>query len=179
MTKYSTMVKVQAVQEYLELMIGSHEICRRYNISNPCILYKWVHQVQANGYESLKVSHHKHIYSIDFKLKVINYYRTHELGLRKVAIKFGINDSQVFSWYRRYQKEGIVGLRPTHHGRPSKNVMSKPKNHQRKQSLSPTKEEQYKQKIADLEAKLDYQQMELDILKKLQALRQQEEKHKH
>ena len=45
--------------------------------------------------------------------------------------------------------------------------------------IQPTKEEQYKQKIAELEAKVADQEMEIDILKKLRALRQQRGENKH
>ena len=49
----------------------------------------------------------------------------------------------------------------------------------KKSTIKPTKEEQYKQRIADLEARIADQEMEIDILKKLRALRQQRKKNKH
>lgn len=49
----------------------------------------------------------------------------------------------------------------------------------KKSKIQPTKEEQYKQKIAELEAKVADQEMEIDILKKLRALRQQRGENKH
>ena len=58
-------------------------------------------------------------------------------------------------------------------GRPTK-AMNKRKMI-KKSKIQPTKEEQYKQKIAELEAK----EMEIDILKKLRALRQQRGENKH
>ncbi|WCL65954.1 helix-turn-helix domain-containing protein [Limosilactobacillus fermentum] len=49
----------------------------------------------------------------------------------------------------------------------------------KKSKIQPTKEEQYKQKIVELEAKVADQEMEIDILKKLRALRQQRGENKH
>ena len=62
-------------------------------------------------------------------------------------------------------------------GRPTK-AMNKRKMI-KKSKIKPTKEEQYKQKIAELEAKVANQEMEIDILKKLRALRQQRGENKH
>ncbi|MEK1455076.1 helix-turn-helix domain-containing protein [Limosilactobacillus fermentum] len=44
----------------------------------------------------------------------------HELSTVQVAVKFNLNRSQVYSWYRKYKNEGIVGLRPKLIGRPTK-----------------------------------------------------------
>jgi transposase len=137
----------------------------------------WVQDVQACGYESLAPKRSHRIYSLDYKLQVITYYRTHELSIDKVAAKFNLNRTQVYSWYRKYKNEGIVGLRSKPKGRPAK-TMNKHKTIN-KYKIKPTKEEQYRQKIADLEAKIADQEMEIDILKKLQALRQQRGKNKH
>ena len=175
MSKYSTQFKLQVVQEYQRGDISQRKLCKKYGISSCAIVKGWIDLVNQHGLKSLKVKNKKSVYSTEFKLHVVNYYRTHELGSSKVAAYFDLNKSQVYSWYRRYQKEGIVGLRPRPKGRPRK-IMNKRK---KKQSLTPTKEEQYQQEIADLKAKLAYAKMENDILKKLRALRQQEERDKH
>ena len=178
MSKYSTQFKLKVVQEYQRGGIGQKKLCKKYGIPSSAILKGWIDLVSQHGLESLKVKNQKSVYSTEFKLHVVNYYRTHELGSSKVAAYFDLNKSQVYSWYRRYQKEGIVGLRPKPKGRP-KRTMSKRKKKQGKSLLTPTKEEQYQQEIADLKAQLAYAKMENDILKKLRALRQQEERGKH
>ncbi len=177
MSKYSYRFKVSAVQKYLN---GSHNyavVCHKFAIASRKQLRTWVREVQAHGYESLAPSRSHHRYSLDFKLQVVNYYRMHELSIDKVAVKFNLNPSQVRSWYCKYKNEGIVGLRPKPKGRPAK-AMNKRKAI-KKSTIKPTKEEQYKQRIADLEARIADQEMEIDILKKLRALRQQRKKNKH
>ena len=178
MTKYSTEFKVKVVKAYFN-GDGSFEcLAKKFNIANFSAIKRWVDLTREQGYSSLQVSHRRNNYTADFKLKVVTYYRTHEVGGEKVAAKFKLHPSQVYSWYRRYQKEGIVGLRPRPKGRPRK-TMNKRKKKQDKVSLTPTKEEQYQQEIADLKAKLAYAKMENDILKILRALRQQQERDKH
>lgn len=177
MSKYSTQFKLQVVQEYQRGGISQRNLCKKYGIPSRAIVKGWIDLVNQHGFNSLKVKNKKSVYSTEFKLHVVNYYRTHELGSSKVAAYFNLDKSQVYSWYRRYQKEGIVGLRPKPKGRPRKTMNKRKRNHD-KVSLTPTKEEQYQQEIADLKAKLAYAKMENDILKKLRALRQQEEKDK-
>lgn len=177
MSKYSYQLKIHAVQEYLSKECSYAEVCRKFDIHSKRKLITWVHEAQANGYESLAPRKTHHSYSLDFKLQVVNYYRMHELSTVQVAVKFNLNRSQVYSWYRKYKNEGIVGLRPKQIGRPTK-AMNKRKMI-KKSKIQPTKEEQYKQKIAELEAKVANQEMEIDILKKLRALRQQRGENKH
>lgn len=177
MSKYSYQFKVNAVQEYLNKNHNYAAVCRKFAIPSKKLLKLWVCETQVNGYESLAPRRNHHGYSLDFKLHVVNYYRMHELSIYKVAVKFNLSPSQVRSWYCKYKNEGIVGLRPKPKGRPAK-AMNKHKT-VKHSTIKPTKEEQYKQKIADLEAKVADQEMEIDILKKLQALRQQREKNKH
>ncbi len=177
MSKYSYQFKIRAVQDYLNKSHDYSVVCHKYGIPSDHNLIGWVQEVQAHGYESLAPKRSHHSYSLDFKLQVITYYRTHELSIDKVAAKFNLNRTQVYSWYRKYKKEGIVGLKPKPKGRPTK-TMNKRKM-KKKPKIKPTKEEQYKQRIADLEAKLADQEMEIDILKKLRALRQQHGKNRH
>lgn len=177
MAKYSTQFKIKVVQEYLLGNTSYNILCKKYGISSPIVIREWTELAKSHGLESLKVKHPKQSYSINFKLKVVTYYRTHDVGVNKVAAHFNLSHSQVYSWYRIYQKEGIIGLRPKPKGRPRKN-MNKRKKKQNQPLLTPTKEEQYQQEIADLKAKLAYAKMENDILKKLRALRQREEKDK-
>lgn len=173
MTKYSTQFKIKIVQEYLQGGISQYNLCQKYGMKDKTIAQHWINLVREHGFESLAVKHTKKHYPVKFKLQVITYYRTHKLGAEKVAVHFNLTKSLVDLWYCKYKKEGIAGLQPKVKVRPQK-TMNKHKN---KTLL--TKEEQYQQEIKQLKSKVAYQKMEIDILKKLRALRQQEEKNKH
>ena len=164
MTKYSTEFKVKVVKAYFNCD-GSFEcLAKKFNIANFSAIKRWVDLTREQGYSSLQVSHRRNNYTADFKLKVVTYYRTHEVGGEKVAAKFKLHPSQVYSWYRRYHEEGIIVLCSKPKGLPVRD-MNKQKNKRNLNQLSMTKEEQYKQEIADLQAKLAYAKMENDILK--------------
>lgn len=152
MSKYSYQFKVRAVQEYLNQSHDYSVVCKKYGTSCKHSLMTWVQNVQAYGYASLDPRWSHRIYSLDYKFHVITYYRTHQLSIDKVAAKFNFNRTQVYSWYRKYKKEGIVGLKPKPKGRP-RGTINKCKL-TKKSKIKPTKEEQYKQRIANLESKV-------------------------
>ena len=164
MSKYSYQFKVRAVQDYLNQSHDYSVVCKKYGTSYKHSLMTWVQNVQAYGYASLDPRWSHRIYSLDYKFHVITYYRTHQLSIDKVAAKFNFNRTQLYSWYRKYKKEGIVGLKPKPKGRPrgTRNKCKLTK----KSKIKPTKEEQYKQRIANLESKVSDYKMEIDILKK-------------
>lgn len=172
--KYSANFKLKVVQDYLHNGYSYYELSKKYHIPSTSNISRWLQDYQQNGPTALIPKHSRKRYTTEYKLEVVNYYRTHDISVDKVAILYGIHPSQVNVWYRRYKNEGIVGLRPKAKGRPPK-IMKRPK---KNQNLKPTEREAYQQRIADLEAKVAYQNMELDILKKLRALRQQENANK-
>ena len=53
-------------------------------------------------------------YSLEFKLKIIQ--EMEETGYRAVLIgmKYGINQSIIALWYRKYQSSGVEGLTVKH-----------------------------------------------------------------
>lgn len=156
MTKYSTKFKIQAVKAYLDGEGGFAYLANKFGLPSTYDLRKWVDLVKEQGFQALQVSHGKRYYSLDFKLEVINYYRNHELGTSKVAAKFNIERSLVYSWYRKYKNEEIVGLRTKAKGRPRKTMNNKKV---KRSSLTPTEKEQYQQTIADLKAQLAHERM--------------------
>ena len=87
MSKYSYKLKIHAVQEYLSKECSYAEVCRKFDIHSKRKLITWVHEAQANGYESLAPRKTHHSYSLDFKLQVVNYYCMHELSTAQVAVK--------------------------------------------------------------------------------------------
>ncbi|WP_413628242.1 transposase [Fructilactobacillus vespulae] len=168
MTKYSQEFKEKLVRLYNDQDYSYSEIENIYNI-NRSLLYDWANQVDINGYHSL-AHRAKRKYSQSFKLEVIKYYKNHDEGYSKVAAHFKINKSQVNKWVTDFKNNGIISLRSKKLGRPP---MKKSIYKKTSKKIPKTKEEMYKQRILDLEEKLYYTQMELDISIKLRALREE------
>lgn len=108
-------------------------------------------------------------YSLDFKLKIINYYKDNNLSLGKACLQFGIRCTNVLrKWINIYEQEGIEGLEIERRGR--KELMAS------KNSSKPTS-----RPLTDHEKILEENRLlraEIDFLKKLRALIQKEEEEK-
>jgi transposase len=94
-------------------------------------------------------------YTLEQKLEVLKYKRTHNVSCDETAILFGIRGSAtVWEWERRYLENGIEGLTPKKKGR-------RPRVRKPKVPLTP-----HEQLLAENE----YLRAENEYLKKLNAL---------
>lgn len=168
MTKYSYQFKLKVVKEYLEGEMSYLDLETKYSVDNSMIL-DWVNHFEMNGATGLKVRRSKSNYTQDFKLSVVDYYQTHDVGVRGVAAHFNISPSQVHNWTYGYRKDGVAGLRTSVRGRKPMTKKSK-----KRKKLSPTKEEAYKQEIIDLKKKLYDTEMDREFLKTLKTLREKD-----
>ncbi|WP_407890991.1 transposase [Lacticaseibacillus sp. N501-2] len=179
MTKYSSTFKSKIVSEYSRGGIGYHDLCAKYGIASTSTPRTWVRQAQEHGLTSLKVKQNRVEYSVDAKLAVVEYVQTHETSRLRAAAHFGISPSQVNSWVRIVQKEGVAGLRPKPKGRHTTSKRKKNKKNGVKifKTIEPTKEEQYQQEIMELKQKLHDAEMNRDILKVLATMTENSQTH--
>lgn len=99
-------------------------------------------------------------YSGEFKQKVVEDMRNNHLGFRETAKKYGLpNHEPIRNWERIYLTEGAQGLYVDHRGRKSTGRPAKLP----------------KQVEEDLLAENQRLRMEIDYLKKLNALVSKEE----
>ncbi len=169
MTKYSYQFKLKIVKEYLVGDTSYSDLVKKYSLKTNSNIHKWVHCFEKHGASGLRVKRGHMTYTQDFKMSVVDYYQTHDIGAIEVAEHFNISSSQVFSWTYSYRRDGVAGLRTSVRGR--KTMTKKPK---KRKKLSLTKEEAYKQEIIDLKKKLYYAEMDREFLKTLKTLRENE-----
>ncbi|WP_230912361.1 helix-turn-helix domain-containing protein [Agrilactobacillus fermenti] len=167
MTKFSSELKFQVVQEYLSGRSSYSELVTKYEIGSVKSVRSWVAQARENGLESLQLKHTKVTYSLEQKLAVVDYYQTSDMGVVGVAAHFGINPSQVCSWARIFKTKGIAGLRPKSRGR---RPAMKHKKAKQTKKLPLSEKETYQQEILKLRDELYHTKMERDFLKKLEAV---------
>lgn len=178
MTEYSTDLKIEVAKQYLSGKYSYSTLAQMYGIKSLSNIRVWTAKAKAQGLESLRVTHQYKSYSPDEKLAVVDYYRTHDVGVHIVAAKFKISPSQVCSWNKRFEEDGASGLRRKRKGR--KPTVTK-KSHKNKQDkLSPTEKERLIQENIHLREELYHAQMKLDIAKKFEALlREEDQSTKH
>ena len=162
MSKLSLEKKVEIVMHYLNTNDGYINTANRFGISDS-IVGMLVAQYRQNGLEGL---HHRNgSYSGNFKLHVLQYQQEHNLSDTKTAIYFKIpNRGTICSWRKKYLLGGYELLSRDRRGNP-KNMATKKTN----------KNTEPKTELEKLKEEVEWLRMENAILKKLNALIQEEE----
>ena len=158
--------------ECVKLVLENHYSCdyvsnqKGLNESN---IRKWVGFYKQYGSIGL-LPRKNQSYSVSFKMKVIKSIDKDLLSLRDASIKFNIPDTGIiFKWKKDFATFGLQGLELKTRGRPIS--MNTNKRKKRKSDKPLTREEELLLEIEPLRC-------ENDLLKKLQALIQAEEKAK-
>ncbi|KXT76765.1 Mobile element protein [Streptococcus sp. DD11] len=162
--KYSQELKEQAVQDYLEGRGSLTAIVEKYDISTHYVLRNWI-----KGYTSGKeltstskgLSRMKQGRKTTFeeRVEIVHFTIAHEKDYQAAIEKYGVSYQQVYSWVRKFEKDGSQGLQD----RRGKGLESKP---------NLNAEEELQLKIKQLEERNRYLEMEVGLLKKLKELEQ-------
>ncbi len=107
-------------------------------------------------------------YSTDKKIEIINRYYAGE-SQRSLAIELNVNIGVIHSWIKKYEQLGYNGLKDNR-GRPGKTKMGRPKKTENNSTPMAPLTDNERQELNELRKKTYYQQMEIDCLKKIQAL---------
>ena len=162
MSKLSLEKKAEIVMHYLNTNDGYINTANRFGISDS-VVEMLVAQYRQNGLEGL---HHRNgSYSGNFKLHVLQYQQEHNLSDTKTAIYFKIpSRGTICSWRKKYLLGGYELLSRDRRGNP-KNMATK----KTKKNTEP------KTELEKLKEEVEWLRMENAILKKLNALIQEEE----
>ena len=118
-------------------------------------------------------------FSIDKKIEIINRYYSGE-SKNSLAIELNISHSVVNQWISKYEKFGYNGL-IDNRGKPGVSKMGRPRKNQEKTStteaMAPVTDAE-REELNRLRKENYRLQMEIDCLKKLQALVQERENRK-
>jgi transposase-like protein len=157
MTKYSKDEKIAAI----EAVKGGEsiaQVAKQKQISKS-VLKRLVRSYSEHGEKGL----HSHTYNwkAEQKNDVLKYMHENQLSFSETGVLFGIRDSTILHWERRYLENGIEGLEDKKKGRKPRVQKPKPPK---------TREEELLDRIQYLEAENAY-------LKKLNALVAEREKH--
>ena len=158
MTKYTQKFKLDLIQEYLDTGCSQRCLENKYSLPKDT-LEKWWTVYNLKGPEGLKLRHFKRKFTVDFKLRVINYYLNNDVSMSKVAASHNLLCSQISIWLKLFMEGGSEALKPKKKGRPSK--MSKMTKKNARKILKKESDE-----IAALKSELRQVKMERDILKK-------------
>ena len=165
--KYSYEFKLRCVKQVL----NHHQTVEAVSELNGChhtTLHDWIRFYEKYGKKSLLPRKNK-VYSLPFKIKVLEAINKDSLSFSQACLEFNIpTKSVIMNWQKTYKKLGIKGLNNKSRGKPKSMQFKRAK----KKSNKPlTREEELLLENESLRA-------ELDLLKKLQALIQEEQSKK-
>ena len=160
--KYSQELKEQAVLDYLNGLGSLETIVEKYQISSNYVLRSWI-KVYTSGKDlkatSKGMSRMKQGRKTTFeeRVEIVNFTIAHEKDYQAAVEKYGVSYQQVYSWVKKFEKKGSLGLED----RRGKGLESKP-------NLTP--EEELQLKIKQLEERNHLLEMENGLLKKLEEI---------
>jgi transposase len=162
--KYNYDFKLRCVEEVLKKHRSKESVAIENGISQTNF-GRWLNFYLKYGKEGL-LSRKNQNYNSDFKLKVIRAIDRKSLSLSEACLFFNIpNEAVIINWQRKFKEHGISGLEHKPKGRPKSMTYKRAK----KKSDKPlTREEELLLENESL-------RMQVDYLKKLQALIQAEE----
>lgn len=164
MAKYSDKFKLKIVKEYLEGSLGYGLLAKKYDIPDHSQVRVWVRAFREFGEEGLRRKQSNQVYTVKFKLDVLNFMKQTGASYQDTAVAFKMNNpSLIANWYGTFLKEGVEGLQKKAKGRPSMSENHKAKSS--KQKKEPTREEL-------LERENELLRLEIAYLKKLKAFRE-------
>ena len=164
--KYDYAFKFECVKLVLEKHYSYNDVSNQKGL-NESNIRKWIGFYKQYGAIGL-LPRKNQSYSVAFKLRVLRAIDKDLMSLRESSIKFNIPDTAIIvKWKRDFAKFGLVGLQPKTRGRPLS--MDTNKRKKRKSDKPLTREEEL---LLENEAL----RCENELLKKLQALIQAEEK---
>jgi transposase len=160
MAKITAEEKLQAVKRYLEGKEGQGCIANSIGVTKS-ILQAWIRQYHHHGESTFVRSYTT--YSLEDKLKVLNYMKEHRMSIRETAAIFNLpTHSALLRWKSQLETEGVDALISKKKGRPSMKEKKKPT--------------QVEGSTEALQAEIERLRMENAYLKKLNALVQSKEK---
>ena len=160
--RYSSELKKQAVKDYLDGRGSLPVVVEKYNISSDSVLLKWIKRytsgkdlkATSKGYSRMKQGRKT---TFEERVEIVNFTIAHGKDYQAAIEKYGVSYQQVYSWVRKFEKEGSQGLQD----RRGKGLESKP---------SLTTEEKLRLENQRLKEQNSLLEMELGLLKKLKEL---------
>ena len=162
--KYSSELKLLAVQDYLAGKGSLRSICKKYGVVNKKQLQNWLSCYNGHKEFSERSGARGEIYMTkgrkttqEERSQIVAFCIEHGKDYALTVETYQVSYQQIYSWVRKYEASGVDGL-----------VDRRGKN---KPVDELTETERLRQENRMLQAKLKDKEMEIALLKKLRELR--------
>ena len=162
---YSSEFKKKVIAEYIEGTISIQDLTYKHKILAPSTVRKWIKQY--NNHEELTDSRKAGSYfmvkqikarktTLEERIKIVEHCISNGNDYSTSAKEFNCSYGQVYSWVNKYNTNGIDGLKDGRGRNKSEDEMSEL--------------EKLKAEVKILKAEKKRQQMEIELLKKLEEI---------
>lgn len=161
--KYSKELKILAVEAYLSEGFSQREICKRYKITDRKQLREWVKLY--NGHRELRPTggHGSEVYMTkgrktryEERIEIVSFCVENSKDYAKTIEHYGISYQQIYAWVRKYEQQGVEGLRD--------------RRGKRKDLSEMTEVERLRAENRLLKAEIKQKELENAVLKKVEEL---------
>ena len=114
--KYSKLLKLAAVKEYLSGGQSLFNICKKYQIYSQSQIMYWISLynnariLKSGGFNTMKIKGTRKKISLEDRIEVIKYYLENNKNYAETAIKFQVSYQQVYQWVQKFNKGGVDAL---------------------------------------------------------------------
>lgn len=160
--QYPAELKKQAVEYHLIQGHSLRTTCKEFNISTHSVLRGWIklytsgEEIKSTSKGSDKMSQGRKT-TFKERVEIVQYTIANNTNYHQAAEKYGVSYQQVYSWVRKYVKDGEQALQD----RRGKTLESKP---------NLTEEEKLQLRIKELEHRNQYLEAENGLIKKLKEI---------
>lgn len=161
-TSYSAQLKTQAVIDYLDGKGSLDDICIKYKISAIGILQQWIkkyngHKIfKSHSTKGDKLMTNGRKTTYEERIEIVSFCIANAHDYNLTANKFNVSYQQVYTWVKKYNKDGYTAL-----------VDRRGKN---KSFEELSESEKFSAQLKLLEAENRRLKMENDFLKKLEEI---------
>ena len=114
--KYSIEVKTCAVEEYLSGGMSQRDVCEKYDISDKKVLRKWIMRYnrhedfkQRNSGGEIRMAKGRKT-TQEERIEIVSHCIANNKDYGKTIEHYGVSYQQIYSWVRKYEKDGVDAL---------------------------------------------------------------------
>lgn len=114
---YSSILKKQAVEDYLSGKGFQSDICKKYEILSRCQLRQWIkvynshEELKTSGTGGTPIMTKGRITTYEERIEIVEYCIEHENNYAESAEKYKVSYQQVYTWINKYRLNGVEALK--------------------------------------------------------------------
>jgi len=128
--RYSKELKAVTVEEYLSGGHSQLEVCAKYGLRSTFQLRDWIKKYnsheeykQPNNGGAIYMAKGRETTELE-RVEIVSFCISNNKDYGKAIEKYGVSYQQIYSWVRKYEKDGAQGLTDRRGKRKDKDAMS-------------------------------------------------------